>query len=114
MFLLFLFEFRNEVAFLFVYGEELLGSDLLTLLVDFLCVLFELLEFVVQIMAASSAASSEERIDIGFGAPFVTIDTRLDHFIGGLEVFSKQVSLVLVHEIYDLVVFAYNHHRVFP
>jgi hypothetical protein len=114
VFLLFLLKFGDEVTFLFVDREEMFSRDLLAFLVNFLCVLFELFEFVVEIVAATSAASSKEGVDIGFRAPFVTVDTRLDDFIGGLKVFSKEVSLVLVHKIYDLVVFAYNHHCVFP
>lgn len=113
VFLLFLFELRDQVAFLFVDGKKLFCGDFLALLVNFLGVLFELFEFIVKVMTASSAGSSEERVDVGFGAPFVPVDTGLDDFIGGLEVLCEEVSLVLVHEVNDLVVFADNYHGVF-
>lgn len=88
------------------------GGDFLALLVDFLSVLLELFEFVVQIVAAASTAPAQEGINIGFGTPFVSVDTGLDDFVGGLEVFSEEVPLILIHKVNDLIVLADDDHGI--
>ena len=63
-------------------------------------------------MAGCAAASSQERLDVGFRAPFEPTDTGLNDFISCSQMLSKEISLIFVHEIDNLIILSYHNHRI--
>lgn len=110
MLLLLIGELRNFVGFLFVDLQEQFRGDFLAFYLYFFSVGLEFFEFMIEIRANSSASSSQERVNIRLGAPFEPGNTWLDDLISSLQVLSKQISLILIHEVNDLVVLSHHDH----
>lgn len=114
MLLLLIGELRNLVRFLFVDLQEKLRGDFLAFYLYLFSVGLEFFEFVIEIRADPSARPSEERVDIGLGAPLEPGDSWLDDLVGRLQVLCEQIPLILVHKVDDLVVLPHHDHCELP